>query len=224
MQISDLEDRFKFLYTDTGCCFITKIQDKLYLTSGRSLVVLDSKTYAPELTISGPYSIGVRISKDYRKLYLRSGRFVTDHLSHFEKDYGEAAENNIVLVFDQETRQIRFEETDSEKEQIKAYLRDQYDPVLFTRNSSRNRDYVTYSHRQRAGISSRNAYLIYFFYQYEAGEAILAKLQPKGPLRFENFQLTPGARQYLMMKDHTEKLVPINDITFNKYLHAESRR
>lgn len=225
MQISDLETTFKFLYTDTGCCFITKIQERLYLTSGRSLVVLNSKTYAPELTVSARASIGARISKDYRKLYLRPGRFVTDRLSHFEKDYGEAVENNTVLVFDQETRQIHFEETDSEKEQIEARLRDQYNPLLFTRNPSRNRDYVTFSQRGVAGIASRNADTKSLFYQYESGEAILIEKRPKGRLLpVWKFQLTPGARQYLMMKNSAGKVVPINDITFNQYLSTESRR
>lgn len=216
-QISDLEDRFKFLYTDTGCCFITKIQDRLYLTSGRSLVVLNSKTYAPELTVSGRSSIGVRISKDYRELRLRPGRFVTDHLSNFEKDYGEAVENNTVLVFDQETRQISFEKIDFNK-LMEEGRHDQFDPLLFTKNPSRNRDYVTFSHRQRAGIASRNADTKSFFYQYELGEAILIETRPKGPLLpVWNFQLTPGARQYLMMKNSAGKVVPINDATFAKY-------
>lgn len=222
MQISDLETTFKFLYTDTGCCFITKIQERLYLTSGRSVVVLNSKTYAPELTVSARASIGAGISKDYRKLYLRSGRFVTDPLYHYEKDYGEAVENNTVLVFDQETRQIHFEKIDFDKVWL---MRDKFDPLLFTRNPSRNRDYASYSQRERAGFSSRNANISYIFYQYESGEAILIEKRPKGLLLpVWKFQLTPDARQYLMMKDGAGKLVPINDITFNKYLHTESRR
>lgn len=216
-QISDLENRFKFLYTDTGCCFITKIQERLYLTSGRSLVVLNRQTYAPELTVSGRYSIGAKISKDYRKVYVHAGRFVTDHLSGLEKDYGEAGENS-TAVFDQATRQISYEKIDFDKARL---MRDKFDPLLFTRNPSRNRDYVSYSQRERAGISSRHANISYVFYQYESGEAILKVVQL--PERKSFFQLTPGARQYLVMKDRTGKLVPINDATFAKY-HTNSTR
>lgn len=220
-QISDLTERFGFRYMDESVPFITKIQDKLYLSSKTSLVVLNSKTYAPELALSRRSPTGmdvpIYISRDYRKLYVVGARFVTDHLTHFEKDYGEGVENS-TAVFDQETRQISFEKIDFYKLSKEGRFRDQFDPLLFTLNQSRNRDYVSFSHSGKAGIASRNGYLGYFFYQYESGEAILKVTQY--PDRKMSFQLTPGARQYLMMKTSTGKVVPINDATFTKY-HAD---
>ena len=219
-QISELDKRFGFLYSNDSAPFITKIQDRLYLSSGRSLVVLNSKTYAPESALSSRFSIAVRISKDYRKLYVSGARFVTDHFSHIDKDYGEAVENT-TAVFDQKTRHISFEKIDFDKLRETKRLHDQFDPILFSPNQSRSKDYVTGSLRKYALIRSRNTGTASFFYQYESGEAILIETRPKGPLRYENFQLTPGAKQYLMMKDSTGKVVPINDATFEKY-HTNS--
>ncbi len=225
-KISDIQKRFGFMYTDHSPAFITKIEDRLYLSSGRSLVVLNAKTYAPELALSSRFPAGmavpIYISKDYRKVYVASGRFVTDHLTDLEKDYGEAVENAIA-VFDQETRQISFEKIDFNKLMEKG-RHGQFDPLLFTQNPSRNRDYVTFSQRGRAGIASRIADTKSFFYQFESGEAILIETRPKGPLLpVWNFQLTPGASQYLMMKNSAGQIVPINDATFAKY-HATSTR
>jgi hypothetical protein len=220
-KISDIK-RFGFMYTDNSPAFITKIEDRLYLSSGRSLAVLNAKTYAPELALSSPFPAGmavpIDISKDYRKVYVASGRFVTDHLTDFEKDYGEAVEN-ATAVFDQETRQISFEKTDRSNRP-----RDQFAPILFHFRQSRNRNYVTVSLREYAGIASRIADTKSFFHQYESGEAILIETRPKGPLLpVWKFQLTPGARQYLMMKNSAGQIVPINDATFAKY-HANSTR
>ena len=219
-QISDLKERFGFMSSNDSAPYITKIENRLYLSSGRSLVVLNGKTYEPELALTtraGQVG-GIKISKDYRKLYVASVSSVRDYLTQTEKNSAGSLEDSDV-VFDQETRQISFEEINFDKAWL---MRDKFDPLLFTRNPSRNRDFVSYSQRERAGISSRNANISYIFYQYESGEAILKMTQY--PDRKFFFQLTPGARQYLMMKDHTEKLVPINDITFNKYLQMESRR
>lgn len=59
------------------------------------------------------------------------------------------------------------------------------------------------------------------FKQYESGEAILKeRLISGGP---EYFQLTPGARKYLMMKNSEGKLVPINDATLAKYQRTEAK-
>lgn len=224
-QISDLKERFGFRYMNDSVPFITKIQDKLYLSSKTSLVVLNSKTYNPELALSRRLPTGmdvpIFISRDYRKVYVHAGRYVIDHLSGLEKDYGEAVESS-TAVFDQETRQISFEKIDFSKLRKEGQFREQFDPIFFTRNQSRNRDFVSFTHRERAGIASRNRYLGYFFYQYESGEAILQVTQY--PERKMSFQLTLGAREYLMMKDRTGKLVAINDITFNQYLSTESRR
>ena len=60
------------------------------------------------------------------------------------------------------------------------------------------------------------------FSQYESGEAILFEGQIGG--LFQNFQFTPGARKYLLMKNSAGKIVPINDATFNKYHQSEGKR
>ena len=35
--------------------------------------------------------------------------------------------------------------------------------------------------------------------------------------KYGNFQMTPGAKKYLTMKNGEGKVVPVNDATFNKY-------
>lgn len=220
-QISDVRAEFGLMTSNDSSPFMARIENRLYLSSGRSLVVLNGKTYEPEsaLTSIRGQVYGIKISKDYKKLYLHAGRFVTDHLSGLEKDYGEAVEDS-TAVFDQETRQVSFERIDFNKAR---YQREQFDPMLFA--PSRNSDYVANrpSWNPYVILGRRATNITYLFYQYESGEAILTKLQPGGRGRIENFQLTPGARQHLVMKDRTGKLVPINDATFAKY-HTNSAR
>ena len=220
-QVSDV--RAEFGLTD-GVPFITKIDNRLYLSSEGSLIVLNGKTYEPELALLNRGGVGgIKISKDYRTLYVANVWSVRDYLTKTEKSSASPMEDTDV-VFVQDTRQISNEKNSFNKLTKEGPLRERFDPVLFGRNTSRNRNHVIGSLREYALIKSRNTDNSSFFYQYESAEAILIEALRKGPLRFGNFDLTPGARQYLMMKDRTEKLVPINDITFNQYLHTESRR
>lgn len=225
--VMDIQGKFEFGYA--SCCTgiqITKIQDRLFLSSGSTLAVLNSKTYEPELTLITPrlrsFWPWLMVSKDYQKLYAVPVRFVNDYLTQTEKDYGEPKEgirDNFVLIFDQATRQFSREPTDGKKERERRWRRDLYEPFLvWSKNTTRNKNYVAGLGR----IASRNANIDYRFYQYESGEAILEEIQ--FPEVKRTYHLTPNARQYLKMKDRTGKLVPINDITFNQYLSTESRR
>lgn len=221
-QVSDVRAEFGLT---GGVPFITKIENRLYLSSGGGLVVLNGKTYEPELALlsrAGEVG-GIKISKDYRTLYVANVWSVQDYLTKTEKNSASDLEDSDV-VFDQETRQVTYEKNSFSKLTKEGPLRERFDPVLFGRNTSRNRNYVTGSLREYALIKSRNTDNSSFFYQYESAEAILIEALRKGPFRFGNFDLTPGARQYLMMKNRADKLVPINAITFNQYFRTESRR
>ena len=219
-QISDIRERFGFLYSYDGSTSLTKIENRLYLSSGISLVVLNGKTYEPELALStraGQVG-GIKISKDYRKLYVANVWSIRDYLTKTEKTSASPTEDRDV-TFDQDTREISFEQINFNKAR---HQRDQFDPLLFA--PSRNRDYLAVKGNlnTHAVIGRKTANINYSFYPYESGEAILKMTQY--PDRKMSFQLTPGARQYLMMKNSTGKLVPINDITFNQYLSTGSQR
>lgn len=227
--VMDIQGKFEFGYA--SCCTgiqITKIQDRLYLSSGSTLAVLNNKTYEPELTLITPrlrsFWPWLMVSKDYQKLYAVPVRFVNDYLTQTEKDYGEPKEgirDNFVLIFDQATRQSIREPTDRKKEGERRWRRDLYDPFMFLRNPTRNKRYVAGTRRYEAVIANRNASIDYYFYPYESGEAILKEVQL--PDRKASYRLTSGARQYLMMKTSAGKVVPINDATFAKY-HATDVR
>lgn len=224
-KLLNLNERFGFSGSYENIPFITKIQNKLYLSSNSGLAVLNGKTYEPELALlrrAGSVS-GIKISKDYRKLYVANVWSFRDYLTKTEKNSASPLEDSDV-VFDQETKQVTYEKNSFNKLTKDGPLRDQMDPLLFTRNPSRNNNYVTASLREYALVRSRKTGSASFFYQYESSEAILVGARYEGTRRVESFQLTPGARQYLMMKTSTGKLAPINDITFNQYLSTESRR
>ena len=50
----DVGGKFEFTYGYSAVKGVAKIQDKLYLSSGKTLAVLNSKTYEPELTLTSP--------------------------------------------------------------------------------------------------------------------------------------------------------------------------
>lgn len=227
--VMDIQGKFEFSYV--SCCTgiaVTKIQNRLFLSSGSTLAVLNSKTYEPELTLTAPKLKSFwqwYVSKNYQKLYGVPVRFVNDYLTQTEKDYGEPKEGIRdtfgLIIFDQATRQFNLEPTDGQKEQeLRRWRRDLYEPLFWGPKTTRNKNYVA----SRGAITSRNANIYYSFRQYENGEAILYKSQQDGPLWSRSFELTPGARQYLMMKNREGKVVPINDITFNQYLRMDSQR
>jgi hypothetical protein len=224
-EIHDLGKSFGFAASQDGHPGLSKIQDRIYMTTGRSLAVLNSKTYMPELTLAirpdpNLPSFGMpKISKNFQKLYVGKVSEVTDHLNGKHASYGESKFSS-VLVFDNKTREFRIEN-------INNISREELDPFLVhPRQLSRNKGYVMVSD----GSSQAYAFLVNLnsdvwfpfnrtgvlirSYQYEFGEAILL-----GSDKY--FLFTPGARKYLMMKNSTGKIVPINDATFTKYLRTE---
>jgi len=141
---------FGFYPSEGSYPFMSKILDRIYMKSDASLLVLNSKTYEPKLSLLfGPASdsTGIydhtdpqrldspRLTKDFRVLYASSVTKVTDHLNGKETSFN-AMKRADVLVFDQKTREFKIES-------FKSLKLDALDPFIFNPvNSSRNRDYV----------------------------------------------------------------------------------
>lgn len=238
--VLNVGEKFGLRYGYNAVKGVAKIHDRLYLSSGKTLAVLNSKTYEAELTLTCPklasgydtrnFWTSPMISRDHRKLYAVNATVVNDYLAKAQKDYGEpqSIRDKFVLIFDQSTRQSSIEPTDRKIEGERRWRRDLYEPWLFSGTTTRNRDYVAASFSNDAQLASRNGNMDYRFYQYESGEAILVEMQlpvTRGAMQYvmKTYHLTPSAKQYLMMKNREGKVVPINDITFNKYRHPESR-
>jgi len=190
---------------------ISNIQDRIYLATRQSLLVLNSNTYGAELTVLCKHSCRQpKISKDYKKLYVWNVLSVIDHLIGRTTSYDERFVKD-VMVFDQETRESRFEKKND-------VSRVELDPVLTTRSqASRARDYFMLSPGRiaRATLVNLNTNTLFGFYQYDSGEAILMEKQRGG--EFKYIHLTPRARKYLMMKNSDGNVLPINDETFEQY-------
>ena len=215
------------LFPKHGWVGMSKIQNRVYLENARYFVVLNSKTYAPELTVTkyipelAVTQAGIerqpKISKNFKKLYRPDVLKVTDHLNGKQATYDDVRGDNF-LVFDQETRHASIEN-------MKNISRDEFDPGLVHRDQlSRNKEYVMRSDGSGALaiLANLNTGMRFRFYQYESGEAILFESLSDGVNT--NFKITPGARKYLLMKNSEGKIVPINDATFNKYYRSENKR
>ena len=184
-----------------------KTLGKIYLASDDTAAVLNSKTYAPELTINfgqgkpKAFRVLPKISRDFEKIYVQHAREVIDRLAHKQTTYDEVKDDE-VLVINQDTRELTL--TNTRNLSKEAY----HSNIALGRNGSRNKDYVMLSPVFIGDVSTGE---IYSFRQYESGEAILIERNRKYLL------LTPGARKYLMMKNAAGQVVPINDATFVKY-------
>lgn len=204
------------LFPDHEFGAISKIQDRIYLATGKSLVVVNAKTYTPELTLSfRPSGQASKISKNFQKLYVWSVSEVTDHLSGKYTTYGDTKAKS-VLMFDQTTRESKFENMNS-------IPLGEIDPVFVSRHQlSRAREYVIVSQGPLvalAVLANLNTGMFFQFRQYESGEAVLMERQAGGEYKY--FRLTPGAKKYLMMKNSSGKTIHINEPTFAKYYRAE---
>lgn len=215
-EIPDLGKSFGF-FSYGSYEAMSKIRDRIYLASDKSFVVLNSKTYAPELSVTGFINGGSpKISKNFKKLYLWNvspEAEVTDHLNGKRTRYADAKRS--VLVFDQETREVSIEN-------VNSIAREEFHPVLALPSQiSRNKGFLMLSSNSaRASLVNLNTGMGLSFHQYESGEAILIKPHG-GDDDHKYFQLTPDARKYLMMKNSAGKIVPINDATFAKYNRTE---
>lgn len=222
-KITEFGKDFGFIADTGGWPAMSKIQDRIYLKSDQSLVVLNSKTYKPELSLNtglaGSYGgkpnrkpLSSRelplLSKDFRTLYVPRIAKVTDYLTGTKTTFDEIGRDK-AFVFDLKTREFRIDS-------LENLSRDAFDPWLFTTGHlSRNKNYLMSgrgSHHAHAVLLSISPPALSFFYQYGGGEAIVVEYRDNQPAAF---QLTPDARKYLMM-DKAAK-IPINDATFNKY-------
>lgn len=222
-KITGFGENFGFIQDTGGWPAMTKIQDRIYLKSDRSIVVLNSKTYEPELSLNTVNSsLGGKLnrkplvsselpllSKDFRTLYVPNVKKMTDYLTGKQASFDEIGRDK-AFVFDQTTREFRIDS-------LENLSRSAFDPKLFSppTHSSRNKNYLMSgqgsAHAQAAFIDIARLALA-FFYQYEGGEAIVVEYRDNRPTAF---QLTPDARKYLMMDK--DGRIPINDATFAKY-------
>jgi len=203
-----------------GIPFFGRYRDRIYFAwSQYRLLVLNSKTYTPELSLfsRGGHGEGVlpHISRDYQTLYYKNVYKVTDYMTGKQTNlevptWGRSVD---VLVFDQRTRESRIENTNTipKKTLVEFFLH----PV----GASRAHNYLLATIGRSAstgGIANlETGTMLYRFYQYADGEAIL--IEEASPGEYRHFQLTSSARKYLMMKNREGNVIPINDATFANY-------
>lgn len=233
-KIHQIGAQYGFIQDAGGFPTISKILDRIYMKSDGSLLVLNSKTYKPELNLLfGPatdsnYDVlygakpppklsRPRLSKDFRVLYAGFVTKVIDYLNGKETNF-PAIKTADVLAFDQKTRKFNIKS-------VESLNLDALDPFIVNPlNLSRNRNYVMLADKSVPGtalLTNLNTNLKGRFYQYEAGEAIQQRCSIGTYRDCKEFQLTPGARKYLMMKNEAGKIVPINDATFNKFYRSD---
>lgn len=225
-------ENFEFVQDSGGFPAMSKIQDRIYMRTERSLVVVNSKTYEPELSLSiGPASnppakfdprhpetlLYPTSSKDLQTLYVGHVKKITDYVTGKQTSFDEIKYDS-VLVFDQKTRKFRIDN-------YKNLQLDELAPFLFLLNQlnmSRNKNYLMIlrnPYEAMATLIKLNTNERGIFYQYEAGEAIQQRCTIGSFKDCKEFQLTPGARKYLMMDENAR--IPINDATFAKYYRTE---
>lgn len=211
-EIRDLGKNFGFYPDQKLSDGISIIQDRIYLVTGESLLVLNRKTYASELLVICKYTCNVpTISKNFKKLYVWNVLSVTDHLKDKKTSYDDGLVKK-VMVFDQGTRESRFENR-NDINRVNLY------PILAGREQiSRVKDYLMVSKGRSTAwaiLANLKTDTVFSFRQYDFGEAILMERLRGGEYTY--FQLTQRARKYLMMKNRDGEIVPINEKTFNKY-------
>lgn len=217
-EIQDLES-FGFIQYPHEATRMVKIRDRIYLDTYNKTVVLNNKTYAPELTLSyKPNELNAKkLSKNFQKIYVLNilELKATDHLSGKQTTYDDVKGGSI-FVFDQIKRE-------SSIENLNSISRGDYSqfPLARYEQISHTIGYVmvgpSNAGEARVALANLNTGMWFRFYQYESGEAIMVGGDDK------YFRLTPGARRFLMMKNSAGKIVPINDPTFAKYHRTEDR-
>ena len=228
-KIADFGKDLHFNATSNMVSAISKVQDRIYLRTEVSLVVLNSQTYQPELSLAARSVQGLGrpeskhptafdlplLSKDFQRLYVMFASEIWDYLTGKHSRFDQTKSDE-VFVFDQKTRQSRVEK-------LNNIPRNALDPMMIAgRHLSRNKNYVLHGHGPHAAgavVRNINTGGRSFFRQYEAGEAILVEYTAEAKLA--GFQLTPDARKYLMMDKGMQ--IPINDATFAKYYRPQPR-
>lgn len=227
-EIPDVGKSFDLSWGRNSSTTISINPGSIYLATDQSLVVLNSKTYVPELSLFRPDIFEAagspKISKNFQKLSFRGGSKVTDHITGKTASFDDTSRER-VLIFDQKKR-VFHQET---KEYVKGEIIERISGEEYVGfgghrlHISRDKDYLMSpaGPSVRALLMNLSTGMGVIFKQYESGEAILKeRLISGGP---EYFQLTPGARKYLMMKNSEGKIVPINDATLAKYRRTEAK-
>lgn len=228
-KIPDFGKDLHFIFDRSMGPDMSKIRDRIYLRTAISLIVLNSQSYQPELSLTarsleGPGKYDPKhptafdlplLSKDFQRLHVMFASEIWDYLTGKHSRFDQTKSDE-VYVFDQKTRQSRVEK-------LNNIPRNALDPMMIAgRHLSRNKNYVLHGHGPHAAgavVRNINTGARGFFRQYEAGEAILLEYSVEAKLA--GFQLTPDARKYLMMDKGMQ--IPINDATFSKYYQPEAR-
>ena len=226
-EIRDVGKSFDLSWGRSSSTTMSISPGSIYLATDQSLVVLNSKTYVPELSLFRPdifeAADSPKISKNFQKLSFRGVSKVTDHITGKTASFDDTSGER-VLIFDQKKRAFHQESREFvRREIIERISGEEYVGFVGRRlHISRDKDYLMSpaSPSVTALLMNLSTGMGLIFKQYESGEAILKeRLINGGP---EYFQLTPGARKYLMMKNGAGKIVPINDATFDKYHRMKS--
>lgn len=231
-KIADFGKDLHFNATRNMGSGISKVQDRIYLRTEVSLVVLNSQTYQPyqpELSLAARSVQGLGkpeskhptafdlplLSKDFQRLHVMFASEIWDYLTGKHSSFDQTKSDE-VFVFDQKTRQYRVEKMNSISRSV-------LDSTMFSSGSlSRNKNYVVFRlgpHVAKAVVRNINTGAMSFYSQYETGEAIL--MEYSAVAQPANFQLTLDARKYLMMDKDAR--IPINDATFAKYHRPQAR-
>ena len=203
---------------------MNNIIGSLYFISPQSVVMLNGETYECELSAKvsddGNYHLKQQISRDFRTLALKGVTEFRDYRRSSPARYDDKKKDD-VLFFDLGTRTAKVNKDNVPFKGVFIYaLRSSIQAdghTFFSRGKQRiPMDYSipTESSVDTAIIDERVRKFTVIT-TYEAGEAIL--MEAFTGSKYGNFQMTPGARKYLMMKNGEGKDVPMNDATFNKY-------
>jgi len=197
---------------------ISIISNKIYIRTRESLLVLNKKTFKPELFVLCDFGCNnPRSTKDYKKIYLWNVLSIKDFVNDTDNVYSKKESQYKVMVFDQVTRTANFKESSNVRREIpEEHL---LTPLVNREQVSRVKNSKLISKRDkvsRAVLLNLKTNVFYIFYQYDSGQAIFQEWS-RGLRAGTYFHLTPGARKYLMMKNSDGNLIPINNETFNKY-------
>ena len=186
----------------------------LYFISPLSVVVLNGETYECELSAKINEVAGSKqqISRDFRTLALKGVTEFRDYRRSSPARYDDMKKDD-VLLFDLSTRTASVKKDNVPFEGVFIHaLRSSIQAdghTFFSRYYHRSPNAVD------TAIIDERVRKFTVITTYEAGEAIL--MEAFLGSKYGNFQMTPGARKYLMMKNGEGKDVPMNDATFNKY-------
>ena len=195
------------------------IAGRLFFISPQSVVVLNGGTYECELSakLNERNGISTLLSRDFRTLALKGVTEFRDYRESTPARHDDMKKDD-VLLFDMDARTASVKKDNVPFEGMGIYnlrpstLRE--DGHSFFRLTHVNSKQST-PLMARMAIVDQRVKKFFAITTYEAGEAIL--MEAFLEFKFGNFQMTPGARKYLMMKNSEGKDVPMNDATFNKY-------